>query len=352
MAIAPLQIPQAGQLTPNIDWSPLAQLGTQYQQAKTDSARKDALSLANLGQGGTQNWSGAVNSLMSIGDIDGATKLATIQKSLQPENSADLQAYKVAQGQGYTGGILDFLKSKAEAGAAKTSINNTTNVPAGEKSFDQAVGKDYGETFTGIQKAGRDSVGAINNLNLMDKLIDNPNFYSGTGGNLVTQAKKTAAALGIADADSAAPNEVFQKLSQKTVLDAAGGSLGTGFSNADRDFLNGTVANINNTPAGNKAIIGMARTVEQRKQQVSQFARDYAKAHGGRIDSGFDGALQDWANKNPAFPQAQPQGDQQQQAQPQAPQQPQQQAQPRQAPDGKFYVPDPNRPGKYLQVVQ
>ena len=76
----------------------------------------------------------------------------------------------------------------------------------------------------------------------------------------------------------------------------------------DDNFLNGTVANINNTPEGNRQIIGIARRVEQRKQEIAQFARDYAKKNNGRIDAGFDAALAEWSAKNPAFPQAKSQG--------------------------------------------
>lgn len=293
----------------------------------------------------------AIPRLIRAGYTDEAAKLASIQKSLSPESSADLQAYNLYSKQETAAGrtpmpFLPFKTKLAEAGA--TRVNNSTSVTnSGEKEFDKAVGKDYGETFVGINKAARDSVGALNNLNLMEKITQDPNFYSGAGGEAVTKAKQLAASLGIADAATAAPNELFKKISQKSVLDAAGGSLGAGFSNADRSFLEGTVANIGNTPEGNRQIIGIARRVEQRKQEVAQFARDYAKKNGGRIDAGFDTALAEWTAKNPAFPQAS--GAQRGQQQPQATPVPNA---PRQAPDGNFYVPDPNRPGKYLQVIQ
>ena len=284
-------------VNPEIDFSPLASLGTLYKQGKIEDGRRDALSLSNLGEPG--GYQKAISSLAALGDFDGAAKVAAIQKSIAPESSADIQAFKMAQGQGFQGGILDFLKQKAEAGAARTNVN--TNIQSGEKEFDKAVGKDYGETFVDINKKARDSVGALGNLTLMEKLVNNPDFYSGTGGQTATTIKKGLVALGIKDADTAAPNELFQKLSQKTVLDAAGGSLGTGFSNADRDFLQGTVANISNTPEGNRQIIAVAKAVENRKQQVAQLARDYAKAHGGRIDAGFDQNLAQWATQNPVF---------------------------------------------------
>ena len=283
---------------PQIDFSALGQLPQVYKAAQAEQARKEALSLANLGQGG-EGYSKAIGSLAALGDLDGASKIAAIQKTIMPESSAELQGYNLAKRQGYGGTFLDYAKEKAAAGA--TRVNNSTNVQSGEKEFDKAVGKDYGETFVGMNKAARDSTGAINNLNLMESLTKDPNFYSGTGGDLVTRFKKGAASIGIGDADAAAPNELFKKISQKSVLDASGGSLGAGFSNADRSFLEGTVANIENTPEGNRQIIGIAKTVEKRKQDVAKFARDYASKNGGRLNAGFDTALADWSEKNPAF---------------------------------------------------
>lgn len=286
---------------------------------------------------GTVDFNKALTTFARAGDLDSAAKTAAIQKAVSPESSADIQAYKLYRTQGGNLPFLDFKKQLAEAGSTK--ISNTTNIASGEREFDKAVGKDYGETFVKINKDARDSVGAINNLNIMDSLTRDPNFYSGAGGEAVTRAKRIAASIGIADAESAAPNELFKKISQKSVLDAAGGSLGTGFSNADRSFLEGTVPNIDNTPDGNRKIIGIARRVEQRKQEIAKFARDFAAKNRGRIDAGFDAALAEWAEKNPAFPEAKAGAKAESGAA-------------RRAPDGNFYVPDPNRPGKYLRVDQ
>lgn len=325
---------------PQIDFSSLGQLPSIWKQGQQESARRDALSLANLGQGG-DGYQKAIGNLAALGDLDGAAKVAAIQKTIAPESSADIQAYNLYKRQGGTAGILDFMKQKAEAGASKTSVNTT--VQSGEKEFDKAVGKDYGETFVGLNKSSRDSVGAINNLNIMERLTHDPNFYSGTGGEVATRLKQAGVSTGFLPEGAASANELFQKVSQKSVVDNLG-SLGSGVSNADRSFIQGTVPNIANTPDGNRQIIGLSRSVEQRKQEVAKMARDYAKAHGGRIDAGFDDQLAQWSEKNPLFKQSSPSA-------PAAPAAPAN-AQPRQAPDGNYYVPDPARPGKYLQVVQ
>jgi hypothetical protein len=198
---------------------------------------------------------------------------------------------------------IDTATGKPSYGPANTSISNVIN---GEKEQDKVIGKGYGERFNEIQKAGMTAPVAIGTLNLMEKLISDPSFYSGSGGETATALKRLAVSAGIAGAETATPNELFQKMSQKSVLDAAGGSLGTGFSNADREYLNGTVANISNTPEGNKRIIEVGRQVQQRNLEIAKQAREYARAHNGRLDSGFEDQIAEYAEKNPLFANAAP----------------------------------------------
>jgi len=181
---------------------------------------------------------------------------------------------------------------------AQTTVNL-----AGEKEYERTVGKGYGETMLDLQKQGRAAQNSITSLKLMEKAIDTPGFYSGSASDAVTAARKVAVSLGVADAAAAAPNELFTKISNKLVLDLAGGSLGTGFSNADRDYLASSVPNLANTPEGNKQIIQIMKKVEGRRAEVSKFARDYAKFHGGRLDQGFDDALAQWTEQNQLFPE-------------------------------------------------
>lgn len=312
MAIAPLSLP--GYAAPqSLDFSSLANLGQVYQKASQDAARKEALSLANLGQG-NEGYSKAIGNLAALGDLDGAAKVAAIQKTVAPESSPDLQAFKVAQSQGFKGGILDFLKEKAAAGAARTNV--TTNVQSGEREYDKALNKDLADVFLGYQKSGRNAAGALNTLNYLDNLTKSPDFYSGTGGELVTKGKQALASMGVTAPDSAKPNEVFGALSNKLTLDAAGGSLGAQISNSDVKFLQAINPNLAATPEGNREIIGYHRKIYQRQQETAKMARDYAAKHGGRIDAGFDQVLADYAEKNPLFPAKQQPATQRQQAQP------------------------------------
>lgn len=186
---------------------------------------------------------------------------------------------------------------------AQTTVNL-----AGEKEYERTVGKGYGETMLDIQKQGRAAQNSLTSLKLMEKAIETPGFYSGSSSDAVTAARKVAVSLGIADAASAAPNELFTKIGNKLVLDLAGGSLGTGFSNADRDYLAASVPNLANTPEGNKQIIQIMKKVEGRRAEVAKFARDYAKFHDGRLDQGFDDALAQWSDQNKLFPETEKAG--------------------------------------------
>lgn len=215
-----------------------------------------------------------------------------------------------------------------------------------EKEQDKTLGKGYGEYQLDLAKQGRNAGQSINTLNVMEQAARSPQFYSGFGAEQLRKANQLAVGLGIKDANYSSPTEVFDALSNKVVLDGLGGSLGPGISNTDRDYIGRTAPSLERTEAGNMQLIGIARALAQRQQEVSALARDYAAKNGGRLDAGFDQALDDFAKNKPLFPSAQ------QGASASAPKEPPQGAPTgaRQAGDGKWYVPDPNRPGKYLQV--
>lgn len=340
MAINQLQLPNAIP-SAQVDWSPLAELGNVYLKGQQTRARQGALSQLGQPGGGTDLASLAMN-LARSGDVAGANQIATLGKNLAgPETTDAIKNYQFAVKNGFKGTPLEYETAKAAAGATKVNTNN--NINTGEREYDKALNKDQADVFLGYQKAGRNASNAQNTLDLMENITKDPRFYSGTGGELVTRAKQAGASVGLVDKDAASPNEIFKSLGNKLVIDAAGGSLGAQISNADVGFIRDTVPNIANTPEGNRQMIGVQRKLYQRQQEVAKMARDYANKNGGRLDYKFDEQLADYASKNPLFPA---------QAARSQTQQPASQQQPKQAPDGNFYVPDPNRPGKYLKVVQ
>ncbi|WP_264046875.1 hypothetical protein [Methylobacterium flocculans] len=229
--------------------------------------------------------------------------------------------------------------------SAVNPTGTTINMGA-EKAQDATVGKGYGEYQLDMATKGRNAGSTLNTLALMEQAMKAPGFYSGFGGESAKRANQILGALGVKDAKAASAAEVFDALSNKVVLDGLGGSLGPGISNTDRDYIARTAPTLAQTEQGNRDLIGVARTLAQRQQAVSKLARDYAAKNGGRLDASFDQALDEFATQNPLFPTARA-GEAAS-----APKEPPQGAPrgARQAPDGNWYSPDPNRPGKYLKV--
>ena len=234
---------------------------------------------------------------------DPMKKLAYEKAMLEVENlrnpqakpTDDMREYDAARRQGYQGTLQDWITSGRKAGA--------TNVTVGtEKGFDKTVGEGYGKRFLEVQDSAQAAQRALNALDVMEQAMSDPGFYSGAASGSVASLKRYANALGLPGAEGVDSIETFSALSKQAALDAMGGSLGSGFSNADRDFVTGQVPALENSPQGNRALIGIQRKLNERKQDIAKLARQYASQNDGRIDGGFDDYLTQWAEKNPLFP--------------------------------------------------
>lgn len=225
-----------------------------------------------------------------------------------------------------------------------TSANTITI--GSEKAQDKVLGEELGKKQIGFQTAGQNASSKINTLNVMEQMMNRPGFYSGPLGERAKQINGLLAAAGIRDVTAASGAEVFDALASKATLDQLGGSLGPGVSNTDRDYIGRVGPGLDRSEAGNRELIGIHRKVAERERVVAKMAREYAAKSGGRIDETFLGQLEEFANANPLFPvasagaRAMPPGEAPKGAPTGA----------RQAPDGNWYVADPDRPGKYMRV--
>lgn len=178
---------------------------------------------------------------------------------------------------------------------------SSTN-PKGESAYDQQIGKGLGEAMNTIQTEARNALSANQNLDAMENLLQDPNIYTGFGGETALQLKRGLAAMGVQGAEGVDSMESFRALANRSALDTMGGSLGAGFSNADRDFVTGMTVSLNNTPDGNRQLIEIMRKLNDRKVDLARMAREYAAQNNGRIDYGFDEMIARYAVENPLFP--------------------------------------------------
>lgn len=232
----------------------------------------------------------------------GKVRLDQIDKRIeQYAPTSGVKEYTFAMSQRQAEGLPPV---RYEEWKAEQSRAGATNVTVGaEKAYDGKVGGGYGDLFLKTQDEGRSASGSIATLDIMERAASSDSFYSGLGADQVMTVKKAAAALGI-DPGGVADMETFNAQAKNAVLANMGGSLGAGVSNADVGYVNATVPQLGNTPPGNTQLIQIGKKLAKRKQDVAAFAREYARANGGRIDAGYDEALAQWTEANPLFPEA------------------------------------------------
>lgn len=211
---------------------------------------------------------------------------------------AQINKERAASGQPALG-MEEFLKGKA-SGVSVTNVlpgepQGGASVGQFQKDLGGIMAKDYG-SIRDLAKASRANLG---NLKVMEDAIADPGFYSGFGSDQVLQLKRMASALGM-DPDGVDSMETFNALNKQAALQAMGGSLGTGFSNADRDFVVEQVPSLTNTPQGNKKIIEIQRKIAERNIEIAAMATEYVQKN-GVLDAGFEKELAAFAEANPLF---------------------------------------------------
>jgi hypothetical protein len=191
-------------------------------------------------------------------------------------------------------------------GVTITNPDGTTTQIGGKGSgaYDMAEGRGLYDLGKTIAAEGRSGSAAVSRLAKMKELLENEKVYTGIGAEQVQALQRFGALFGVTEGIE--DLETFNSLSKQAALDLMGGSLGTGFSNADRDFVEGQVPQMQNTKQGNLALIDVLTQLAERKKDIAKFATDYKRDHGGKIDWEFDGALAEWADANPLFGDAAP----------------------------------------------
>ena len=196
--------------------------------------------------------------------------------------------FERAKQDGFTGSFVDFIK-----------LGKTTDVIQGNKLAGELAEAQAGQ-YKGYMDEARSADTTISNLNVMSDLIKDDSFYSGTGGESVLAVKKFATALG-SDPNLVTSTEAFNGLSKAVALDAMGGSLGVGFSNADRTFVVDIVPNLGNTPEGNEKLLKIQMGIQKRKQALAAEVERFTFRDGEPNMNGLRAHLAVWAEQQPSI---------------------------------------------------
>ena len=157
------------------------------------------------------------------------------------------------------------------------------------------IAKAYSDK-NGYREQGERAQKQIDILNQMDLLAKNPAFTSGTGQRevgmgigLIAGAVKMAKDMGITEGlpnvealakivdpatKSAAVNAAFNALSNKLIFETIG-SLGTGISEGDRNFVNNMFPSLSLTKEGNELLSRILKPMAEKVVQAQKAAEDY-----------------------------------------------------------------------------
>ncbi len=204
---------------------------------------------------------------------------------------------------GMTGPNADRLYNVAPDGKI-TAIGGSApvtniNTPGAESEWEKGIGKFGVETFSKIQNEASSAQDLLANTVVLENLMADPSFSSGALAEQKMSYAKIIEALG-GDAADVGSLEAFRAVTSKLILDSMGGSLGAGFSEGDRKFVEGMGAQLSTSKEGNKMIIDLNRKIASRKLEIASFADNYVKEN-GMIDQRFMGALREWSQQNPLF---------------------------------------------------
>lgn len=180
----------------------------------------------------------------------------------------------------------------------------TVQVAGPEKEYEKKMGGFYAERNINMVNDAAAAVDALNTIQVQRNLTQDPSFRSGAGQELFNNASSLLAQLGIGESDIAS-GEAFRAFASQSVLDALGGSLGTGVSNADVTFINNTVANLSNTGAGIQTILDIREKLYRRKLETAELARQWMADNNTQfLDQRWDQYIAKWNDDNPIFPNA------------------------------------------------
>ena len=195
---------------------------------------------------------------------------------------------------------LQFIYKKDETGkqvrvpftggvdrtTAKTSLG--VKLPEGESEFVKALGKKDAERVDAAITLRDTAVSSINSLNKLASLPDNElitgQFATGRVG--ATNLLQTLGLASPADAKKLATSQEYQKVAGDVILQTLGGKLGSGFSNADREFIAGLVPQLETNPAARRQLISFMQNKNQEIVKETIRLENYARDKKGL--SGFE----------------------------------------------------------------
>lgn len=147
--------------------------------------------------------------------------------------------------------------------------------------FNKEDNKALMKGYTDYAAAGQKAHDSIPQLEAMENLVRNKDFYSGFGSDYVETFKKIQSLIQSGHPEAAAAMEAFQKLAAGSILEDMKSTLqGLGQVRvAEINLLSKAMASPHNTPAGNMAVLHLMQRAHSRIDYMGEVANDYMRGY-------------------------------------------------------------------------
>ena len=292
-------------------------LGAEDPQLKMAAARRQIMQ--GVDQTDPKSLTQAAQALNQAGDVQGARALAMaaqeaalkqsqITKNLREGRAAQTKLNEVGVAEGTREPVYSYMTPDGQGGTtvsqvvfknvdgkqqmvpytggvdrttAKTNVG--VKLPEGESEFVKRLGvKDADRVDAAIST--RDT--AVSSLNSLNKLATLPadQLISGQFASGRVGATNLLSTIGLAsptDVNKLNKSQEYQKVAGDVILQTLGGKLGSGFSNADRDFIASLVPQLETSPEARRQLIGFMQNKNQEIVQETLRLEDYARKNKG-----------------------------------------------------------------------
>jgi hypothetical protein len=174
----------------------------------------------------------------------------------------------------YSGGV--------DRKVSETKVGGVT-LPAGESEFVKELGKLDAKKVSEAMVTRETATSTIKSLNKLASLPDNElitgQFATGRVG--IANLIQTLGLASASDAKKVAGSQEYQKVAGDVILQTLGGKLGSGFSNADREFIQGLIPQLETNPVARRQLITFMQNKNQEIVAETIRLENYARDKNG-----------------------------------------------------------------------
>ncbi len=201
---------------------------------------------------------------------------------------------------GPTGGARPSPNLNSDEGMMRADVQHQAELAGGKTTAEERA-KEYEKRRTSINKRAQDVRDEIPQLQLLKKVIADPNYRSGLFSGRQADLDQIGKAFGITSGRMADAYQLAKKLGSAAALQSVRmmGEIGA-VRIPEMHMVERSTYDSNNTPEVNNAVVEINLRSAMREQQLAEMSRKYLKTHSA-LDDGFEQLVADRFEKEKLF---------------------------------------------------